>query len=148
MTYYIRAMTYIESFDNLDDMFAGMDELTEAANDSLHPGQRRLRDADRTVYWAAPHADLDLVVYGETPVPEADLVENRKRGFLTGRAYSAWEERGEYGDTHVSQVVPIDHGTFELARSLGWPTFSMLREPENEHLGRALALAEHRSVNA
>jgi hypothetical protein len=143
---------HVESFDSLGDMFARMDELTTAANERLTPGQVMLRDNDgNTVYWAQACPDMDLVVYGATsPVSVAqrtasfDVAENRKRGFLTGIAYSALTgpSNGEYGDTHVSQVVPINRETFEAAQALDCPSWSMLREPECADLARALARFE------
>jgi hypothetical protein len=122
----------------------------------LTPGQIRLRDnTGETVYFASAKPDLDLVIYGVVP-PNADVQvdagfdvdENRARGYLTGTAYSAWCDYGESGDTHVSQVITISRETFDLARALDWPTYSMLREPENVDLGRRLAAHEREVLGA
>lgn len=146
---------HIESFDNLDDMFKRMDDLTTAANERLTPGQVMLRDdVENTRYWAQPAPDMDLVVYGVAQPNsivkrscDFDVDENRARGFLTGTAYSAWTggSNGEWGDTHVSQVVPINRETFEAALEAGCPSWSMLRETEHAELGRVLAQFEKRS---
>jgi hypothetical protein len=143
-------MTYVEGFDNVDDMLAKMGAAEDAANSRLTPGQINLRDdVEHTRYWAQALPDFDLVVFGKTPPiaeiqPEAgfDVAENRARGYLTGKAYSADCLHGEHGDTHVSQVVPITDRVFALATLLGFPTFSMLREGPNMILGAALAESE------
>lgn len=138
--------------NDLDGMFAAMSDMEDAANARLTAVQVALRDATgETVYWARAMPDEDLVIYGIVP-PNAetqegagfDVDENRARGYLTGTAYSAAvdAERGESGDTHVSQVIAISQETFRLAQMLGWPTFSMLREEDNRPLGHRLYLAE------
>ena len=148
-------MTHVEGFDSLDDMFAAMGVAEDAANADLLPGQIQLRDDVTTRrYWAHPLPEIDLIVYGVTPPiaeiqPDAgfDVAENRARGYLTGTGYSpAVSSRGEPGDTHVSQVVPISEETFRLAESLNWPTWSMMMEPEQRDLGRALARHEADSL--
>lgn len=140
---------YVQAFDNMDEMMATMAASEDAANRGLTPGQTRLRDDNAiTTYWARPLPDMDLVVYGVVQPNSAfddedfDVAENRERGYLTGEAFSAWEPTGEHGDTHVSQVIPISINLFEAAREQGWPTFSMLREPDHIDLARALARAE------
>lgn len=146
---------HIESFDSLDDMFARMDALTEAANERLTPGQIMLRDdVDNTRYWAQPVPDQDLVVFGVAQPnflvkrsASFDVDENRARGFLTGTAYDVHTgpSNGEYGDTHVSQVVPINRETFEAAQAAGFPSWSMLGTSKFIELGRVLAQFEKRS---
>lgn len=140
--------------NSMDGMFAAMAEMEDAANLRLTPGQIALRDdVENTRYWARPMVDEDVVIFGVAqPVfiversAGFDATENRKRGYLTGTAYSAWLERGEYGDTHVSQVVPIPEDVFRAAQALNWPTFSMLREVEQRDLALSLARAE-RAMN-
>ena len=143
---------HVQGFDSMDEMFATMAASEDAANRDLTPGQIRLRDDVEAVgYWAQPMPDFDLVIYGRAETlarvqVEADFnaKDNRERGYLTGTAYSeAVSERGEHGDTHVSQVVPISLDVFVLAKSLDWPGWSrMTSDAECVPLGRALALAE------
>ena len=148
-------MSDVQGFDTMDGMFAAMQEMEDAANASLTAVQVALRDSgEQTVYWCRAIPEWDLVIYGIVP-PNAetqkgadfDVNENRARGYLTGTAYSAAAEHGESGDTHVSQVIAISDETFGLARTLGWPTFSMLREEESRPLAQRLALHE-RATNA
>lgn len=148
-------MSHIESFDNLDDMFAKMGEMEDEANARLTPGQIRLRDdLTRITYWVRAIPDWDLVVYGRAETVDVlrsagvsfDPIENRARGYLTGTAFSATEPTGEFGDTHVADVVPINALVFEAARYHGWPTWSMLHEDEYRILAQSLAIAERKSL--
>ena len=145
----------VQGFGSMDEAFAAMEAAEAAANERLTPGQVRLRDAvTETVYWAKAIPEWDLVIYGEVP-PNAvtqegadfDVDENRARGYLTGIAYSAAVgENGEPGDTHVSEVIAISAETFGLAKSLGFPDWSRLREPENFALGTLLAAHERETL--
>lgn len=148
-----RIMTeHVQGFDSLEEMFAAMGAAEEVANADLLPGQVRLReDTGTTRYWAQPLPEQDEVVFGEVYTlarvqsedPGFDPAENRSRGYLTGRFYSAFEPDGDPHDTHVSQVVPISAEVFAEARRLGWPTWSRLHEdPECLALAHSLALAE------
>lgn len=139
----------------LDGMFAAMADMEDAANANLTPGQIRLRDqTDVTVFWCRAIPDWDLVTYGVVPpIAETqkgcdfDVAENRKRGYLTGTAYStAVGTSGEYGDQHVAEVIAIDEFTFDLAKSLGFPDYSQLRLAENHDLGRRLAAHERETL--
>jgi len=139
----------------MEEAFAEMEAAEASANADLTAVQVALRDStEQTVYWVRAIPDWDLVIYGIVP-PNAEtqkgadfnVDENRARGYLTGTAYSAATERGESGDTHVSQVIAVSEETFRLAEMLGWPTFSMLREEENRPLGQRLYLHE-RATNA
>jgi len=138
--------------DELDGMFAAMADMEDSANARLTPVQVALRDAtEQHVYWAQAIPEWDLVIYGVVP-PNAetqkgagfDVDENRKRGYLTGTAYStATGEHGESGDKHVSEVIAISEETFQLARDLGFPDWSqLLHNSENLPLGMRLALHE------
>jgi hypothetical protein len=135
----------------MDEMMATMAAAEDEANRHLTPGQIRLRDnVDQVNYWAQVVLDWDMVIYAETPTvatiaegSDFDVKDNRERGYLTGTAYSTAEPDGEFGDTHVSQVIPIDKDTFDLARLLGWPSYSALREPDNQMLARMLSVNEH-----
>ena len=138
----------VEGFNSMDEMMATMAASEDAANRSLTPGQIQLRDdVESTRHWAQALPEIDMVIYGVTPsVSEIiaagagfDVTDNRERGYLTGTGYSVDCPRGESGDTHVSQVVPISAKTFHLAKGLDWPTWSMLRESDNRELGRRLA---------
>lgn len=141
--------------NDLDGMFAAMADMEDAANARLTPGQIRLRDnTTETVYWARAMPDWDLVIYGVVP-PNAetqkgagfDVNENRARGYLTGVAYSsAVGVDGEPGDTHVADVIPIAAETFEVARMLGFPDWTGLRDPANMPLGVTLAAHERESL--
>lgn len=142
---------HVQSFDNLDEMTAYMAAQEDMANGQLSPGQIALRDdVETTRYWVRAIPDWDLVIYGKADTVadvrasgvDFDPVDNRERGYLTGTAYSASEPEGEYGDTHVFDVIPITDMVFRLAQGLGWPTYSMLHEREMVPLARALAESE------
>lgn len=145
----------VQGFDDMDAMFAAMNAAEDAANDGLLPAQVAIRDAvEERVYWVRAIAAYDLVIYGEVP-PSAetqkradfDVAENRQRGYLTGVAYSAAVgEDGEPGDTHVSQVIPIDAETFTMARGLGFPDFGSLTLDANLALARRLAEHEKQAL--
>jgi hypothetical protein len=142
----------VQGFDTMDEMFAAMAASEDAANRDLLPGQIRLRDTVNTPgYWVRAIPSEDVVIYGKAETQGAltvagvgfDVVDNRERGYLTGKAFSAWEPEGEYGDTHVSQVIPIGVHEFTLAEAFGWPTFSGLRANDDHRiLLRALADAD------
>jgi hypothetical protein len=143
-------MSHVQGFDSMDEMQAAMAASEDRANAGLLPGQIRLRDdVTHTRHWAQVVPDWDLIVYGATPPiasfvePGFDIEDNRERGYLTGIAFSSVEPDGESGDTHVSQVVPIDVETFDLAHDSGWPSFSEVRtNPEHADLVIRLARAE------
>lgn len=46
--------------------------------------------------------------------------ESRQRGYMRGIAYSILEPDGEYGSTHVSNVMPISEKAFEEGKAAGW----------------------------
>lgn len=141
---------HVEGFDSMDQMMSAMAAHEDEANRHLTPGQVRLRDdVENTRHWAQALPDYDLVVYGIAQPnfivkrsADFDVEDNRVRGYLTGTAYSVGEASGEYGDTHVSQVVPISEDVFLMAQMLGWPTWSGLHEQDNAPLAASLALAE------
>jgi hypothetical protein len=144
-------MSHVEGFDNMDEMFAAMAAHEDNANRNMLPGQIRLRDDNENeTFWAQPLPDIDLVVYGVAQpnfvVQRSagfDAADNRERGYLTGTAYSAGADTGEYGDTHVSQVIPITRTVFRLAQMLDWPDWSRLvSDPDCRTLGALLAQAE------
>jgi|SRR4051812_12536479 hypothetical protein len=147
---------YVQSFDSLDDMMAAMAAAEDIANARLTPGQIALRDdMGHTRYWARALPDYDLVVYGRAETTGYlatcgvgfDPTDNRERGYLTGTAFSAWEPGGEFGDTHVADVIPIDFLVFESAKAKGWPTYSMLHEDERcRSLARMLAISERQAL--
>ena len=140
-------MTDFTSYNSFDDMMSAMAEAEHKANASLHPIQTELRDATEKRYWIRPMPEHDLVIYGEAltvdelmatekkywdeePEDEREpleemrerLVDRRKRGYLTGKAFSKWEPTGEWGDTHVANVAPLSDIDFNTARSMEWPT--------------------------
>lgn len=145
-------MSHVQGFDSMDDAMAAMAASEDAANRGLLPGQIRARDeVTKTLHWAQVVTDWDMIIFGQTPPiaeiaerdPGFDVAENRERGYLTGTAYSQVEPDGEAGDTHVSQVVPIDAEVFTLAQAAGWPSFSQVRtEPGLSILLQRLAMAE------
>ncbi len=143
-------MSDVEGFDSLDAMFAAMAAHEDNANRNMLPGQIRLRDDNENeTFWAQPVPEHDLVIYGVAQPnfvvqrsAEFDAADNRERGYLTGTAYSAASE-GEYGDTHVSQVIPITRTIFRLAQMLDWPDWSRLAsDPDCRTLGALLAQSE------
>lgn len=149
---------HVQSFDNLDEMTAYMAAQEDMANGQLSPGQIALRDdVETTRYWVRAIPDWDLVIYGKADTVadvrasgvDFDPVDNRERGYLTGTAYSAAvSDRGESGDTHVAEVIPISAATFALAQEHGFPDWNRLRHPSHHALGRALATAEHEALGS
>jgi hypothetical protein len=143
-------MSHVQGFDSMDEMQAAMAASEDRANAGLLPGQIRLRDAvTETNHWAQVVPDWDLIVYGVTPPIASfseegfDVEDNRERGYLTGVAFSSIEQDGEIGDTHVSQVIPIDAETFEIAQGARFPGFAEVRtNPEHADLVVRLARAE------
>lgn len=51
---------------------------------------------------------------------ERSILERHKRGYRFGMAWSVLEPRGEWGDTHVSQMIPIPKTLFEIGPDRGW----------------------------
>lgn len=149
-------VSHIQGFDNMDEMYAAMAAAEDAANLHLTPGQIRLRDdTDHVRYFVKVVAEWGLVIYGRVPPiaetqasADFDVADNRERGYLTGTAFSnAVSERGEHGDTHVSEVVPITPTEFVMAERLGWPDFdALVATPEGQILGRRLAACEEAAL--
>lgn len=128
---------HIESFDNLEDMFAAMAKATYEANDAICDAQRAVTYGS---CWARFAVDLGIIVFGQVMTLEevaagerkvgsteteiaASLIilqENHQRGYMFGRAYSVWEPGGELGDTHRANLWPITKPEYEAARLAEW----------------------------
>lgn len=140
---------HVESFDSLEAMHASMNAAENAANDGLVPPQVALRDdVDTTRHFVVGLPDC--LGFGEVPRydsllarvtsrmdvddPEdvaeaeweiADLPDLRARGYLTGTVHTPYGD--DWGDTHVSQVIPITEKAFEEARRAGWKASALDR---------------------
>lgn len=132
------------SFDSLEEAQAWMQKAEAVANAGLRPEQAALRDdLDNERYWVQ-FTPYGFAVYGHcwskakliestkatyAKYPDEDdysddeiasSLDARKRGYMFGEAWSAPYPEGELGSTHVSQVVPISEGMFNMAREAGW----------------------------
>jgi hypothetical protein len=127
----------VEFFDSDEEMFARIEEGVLAAKARATPRQNAITYGD---YWMRIWPEGQLLIFGYvTPMDELDAEERRlgateeeieeehetlkysyNNGFRFGRAYSAWEQEGELGDTHVSTMIPITKEEFEQAREAKW----------------------------
>ena len=55
------------------------------------------------------------------------LVDSYKRGYRFGKCWSVWEPEGEYGSTHVSEMMPLRPEEFEDARNADWDFHAISR---------------------
>ena len=94
----------------------------------------------RGVPWSYPYAETiaNLAVeLGHVRTGEHGMMagaalrhqfEMMERGYRFGRAYSVIVPDGEFGSTHVSEMVPLRKEEFEDARKAGW-SWSALATP-------------------
>lgn len=122
-------MTFVP-YDNMDDAFEDMRRNEEAANAATHPCQTAITYGD---YWMRPYQEGDdfILIFGRVHTIEEllqveddetmpGIYERYKRGYRFGMAWSQWEPRGEFGDTHVSQMIPISKELFEIGQDRDW----------------------------
>ena len=122
-------MTF-QSFDNMDDAFEVMRRNEEAANAATHPCQTAITYGD---HWMQPYemGGEAILIFGRVSTLEElwkvededtmpGILERHKRGYRFGMAWSVLEPRGEWGDTHVSQMIPIPKTLFEIGRDRDW----------------------------
>jgi hypothetical protein len=118
-------------------MFKAMQQAEDAANKAVRPFQQ---DIVWGSYWVAVYQELDLVVFGYAPTLEelerserdagagdgewgytrATMLDSYARGYRFGKCYSVVVPSGEWGSTHISQMLPITKAQFEFARDNGW----------------------------
>ena len=126
---------HVESFDNLDDMFARIQEGVEQAKSRATDEQNAITYGD---YWVRLWKDLFIFGYIMTEdelysgsaydnASEEEIAyekEQAKRtyadGFRFGQAYSIVVPDGELGDTHVSTMQRITKNQFEAAKLCDW----------------------------
>ncbi len=90
---------------------------------------------------AAPEGSEERVeAEREAAYYRQEMPERRARGYLSGRAYSVIEPRGEIGDTHVANAWPISREAFEQARELDWNVRRVLRDAPNSPLARDIRI--------
>jgi hypothetical protein len=132
-------MTGFIGFDSMDEMQAYLETAEREAFARINPVQRWVMHAtDETVYWVRSWEHI--LIFGEAWTAQqmidsetehgADedeakhsaqhILDQRRRGYLFGKAWSVIEPRGELGTTHVSEVVPIPFALFEYARRNDW----------------------------
>jgi hypothetical protein len=133
----------IQAFDDIDDLFAAVDQGVQKAMANTLPRQNEITYGD---YWMRVWEDIAIFGYISTR-EELDAEEIRLgateeelawehesmdysygRGFRFGRAYSVIEPRGELGDTHVSVMVPITKEEFEQARAVDWQLEEIMKQ--------------------
>jgi hypothetical protein len=133
-------MHEVTSFDSVEEMQAAIRAREDAANERILPSQILLRDDhSNTRFWfrvydneveiwgIAPSLD-DLwaqeVRCGAEPDEEQSFrdheIEMRGRGYVRGTAYSIIVPDGEFGSTHVSEVIPVTEEAFHAARVAEW----------------------------
>lgn len=132
-------MTSFKSFSSFEEAAEFMAKATDAANASLAPEQAAITygstwarfdhlasdqllivgkvdtlDEIKAAEWATvgdeDDAPEDLAEEIEYEINR--LAENHERGYMFGRAYSVYEPRGEFGDTHRANMWPIPESTF------------------------------------
>jgi len=130
-------MIEMTSYDSLDDMFDAIANSVKAANENLDTWQSAikigdcfLRDEGELLIWGevidpTKNIETGAVEYEE----DAKLYEEpHMRGFRFTKCYSEWVPEGEYGDTHMSNVLTtISKQGWEWGKSRNWPTFTQNR---------------------
>jgi hypothetical protein len=118
-------------------------ENQAAALAALLPAQRELLDG-RAFCWFSYNGTIELAVFGESDSveesqrkekalsgpedgPGFDYAEGRTRGYAFSTSYSTWDTRGELGDVHLLELVPIERSAFESARECGWDMSTLVQ---------------------
>jgi hypothetical protein len=132
-------MDHIQTFDNFEDMQKMLSAQIEKAKTWIRPAQERITYGDHWMrIWDGWGEKILICGYIST-LEELDKEERRlgaseeeiaeehetmqysyNNGFRFGRAYSIIEPRGELGDTHVSQMIPITKEEFDEVERLDW----------------------------
>lgn len=157
---------YIAS-GSMEDLWALEVANQAAALAKLTTEQRELLDG-RAFCWFRWQAAYNLAIFGECKSvadqqaetratygdeDDFDYAEGRRRGFAFGTAYSVGEARGELGDTHLLDLVPVSRGTFEAARTAGWDMNALFQQDldaylECSHAWNRMVLAIQKKENA
>ena len=125
----------VQVFDNIDDMFAAIEEGVVVAEKRATPKQWKIAYGD---YWMRAHEDI--LIFGhiytedtlwsterELGATEKELQEEKEtmdnsyaRGFRFGKAWSIACPEGELGDTHICDMIPITKEEFDQSKGLNW----------------------------
>jgi hypothetical protein len=128
-------MGQVQTFDDVDEMFAAISRGVEAAKKRATAKQNAISYGD---YWLRAYDDI--LIFGHiTPEDElwaaelelgaseeeieaerAMMAASYDDGFRFGRAYSIICPEGELGDTHVCDMIPITKEEFEESKDLYW----------------------------
>lgn len=142
-------MVEVYGFSNFEDMLAKMQQLTNEANKGLATQQamvtygshwvrfydikervvifsKVMTEAEYAVDEADAGADPDEIAFGLQHIKD-----RQANGSVYGMAYSVLVPTGEPGNTHRSELWPIEERLFNAARSVGW---DIDRLPEAEQL--------------
>jgi hypothetical protein len=131
---------HVQSFDSFEDLQKTLNAQIEKAKTWILPRQAAITFGDHWMrIWDSGYGEKFLICGYIHTVEELDREERRlgaseeeileehetmeysyNNGFRFGTAYSVIEPRGELGDTHVSQMVPITKEEFEDAKLLRW----------------------------
>jgi hypothetical protein len=126
----------MKSFDSFDEMMAFMQEQERIANEHVTPEQSEIGYGD---YWVRMY-EGDLLIFGYIPTLEeseaqerelgaddeeiefeqAQLKDSHSRGYRYGQCFSVIEPTGEWGSTHIANMVKITKDQFEFAKANGW----------------------------
>lgn len=128
----------VHTFDSPEAMVEFMRNRTEAANAMLAVAQRNLTwgshwvqfydIANHHLAWGRISTREEIIereqAAGMTQVETAALIEHTEslleRGYMYGIAYDRFNAEGEYGQTHKSQVWPVEARLFDAMRACGW----------------------------
>lgn len=137
-------MTFIP-FDSFDDAMKMMQEMEEAANARLTPGQKAIGEGDHWMQLTRMYGE-EIAIFGyvftmeenrqgeidagaeeeELDFTMASLRNAHERGYRFGRAHSIAEVGGELGSTHIADMLcKITPEQFEEARSYDWNFMEM-----------------------
>jgi hypothetical protein len=122
-------------FDSADEMFDFMHQQEEAANARVTPEQAQIGYG---AFWMRPYDDL--LIFGHVPTAEETEASERalgaddeeieyqresfadayNRGYRYGKCYSVVEPEGEWGSTHIANMIEITEQQFNQARDFSW----------------------------
>jgi len=98
-----------EAFNSWEEAMEAIQNRKKECDAKTHVYQENLAKGD----CFATDPGLGFLIFGE-------ILEEPADGYAFGKCHSIVVPEGEYGDSHISVLIPITREEFELARSRGW----------------------------
>ena len=98
-----------EGFNSWEEAMEAIQNRRKVCDAKTFTFQENLRKGD----CFATDPGLGFFIFGE-------ILEEPEDGYAFGKCHSIAIPNGEYGDSHISVLIPISRKEFELARARGW----------------------------